>query len=140
VLIQSATGPGELASGLFSGGLFTVTQRPGTTVTVLTLASAFKACVAKPLAHAAAAEALKKPKKPKKSKKVVNQVFGNAHGQFSTRGHYATAADEGTKWHTADRCDGTLIAVTVGRVTVTDRVRHRTFVLTAGHHYLAGAR
>jgi streptogramin lyase len=140
VLIQSATGPGELASGLFSGGLFTVTQRPGTTVTVLTLASAFKACVAKPLAHAAAAAALKKPKKRKKSKKVVNQVFGNAHGQFSTRGHYATAADEGTKWHTEDRCDGTLIVVTVGRVTVTDRVRHRTFVLTAGHHYLAGAR
>jgi hypothetical protein len=72
-----------------------------------------------------------------KSKKVVNQVFGNAHGQFSTRGHYATAADEGTKWRTADRCDGTLIAVTLGRVRVTDRIRHRTFFVTAGHHYLA---
>jgi streptogramin lyase len=137
VLIQSATAtaPGELASGRFSGGIFTLTQPRGGTGTVLGLTSDFKACVAKPQAHSAVA-AVKKKKK-KKSKKVVNQVFGNAHGQFSTRGHYATAADQGTRWRTADRCDGTLIAVTAGRVTVTDRVHHRTFVLNAGHHYLA---
>jgi hypothetical protein len=67
----------------------------------------------------------------------VNEVFGNAHGQFSTRGHYATAADQGTGWRTADRCDGTLISVSAGKVTVTDFVHHRTLVLTAGHHYLA---
>ena len=142
VLIQSATAstPGQLASGLFSGGDFTVTQPRGGKVTVLVLASSFKACVATPIAQAATAAAKKKKKKSAKSKKVVNQVFGNAHGQFSTRGHYATAADQGTRWRTADRCDGTLIAVTVGRVTVTDRVRHRTFVLTAGHHYLTAAR
>jgi hypothetical protein len=142
VLIQSATAstPGQLASGLFSGGDFTVTQPRGGKVTVLVLASSFKACVATPVAQAATAAAKRKKKKSAKSKKVVNQVFGNAHGQFSTRGHYATAADQGTRWRTADRCDGTLIAVTVGRVTVTDRVRHRTFVLTAGHHYLTAAR
>ena len=75
--------------------------------------------------------------KPAASHKVVNQVFGNAHGQFKTRGHYATAADQGTSWRTTDRCDGTLITVTVGKVRVTDRVRHRTVVVTAGHHYLA---
>ena len=31
------------------------------------------------------------------------------------------------------------IAVTAGKVSLTDLVHHRTFVLTAGHHYLAAA-
>jgi hypothetical protein len=52
----------------------------------------------------------------------------------------ATAADQGTRWRTADRCDGTLIAVTAGKVRVTDRVNHHTFILTAGHHYLVRSR
>lgn len=143
VLIQSATAPGvaEGASGLFSGGIFVITQRPGSTVTVLDLTSSFAACPgARATARLAAVEARKKKKRKKRapaSTKVVNQVFGNAHGHFSTRGHYATAADQGTRWRTADRCDGTLIAATLGHVTVTDRVRHRTFVLRAGHRYLA---
>jgi virginiamycin B lyase len=136
VLIQSEVAPGVLASGLFSGGVFTLTQPRGGTVTLLTLDSSFRACVAAPLAQAATVATKKKKKKPAKSKKVVNQVFGNAHGQFSTGGHYATAADQGTRWRTADRCDGTLIAVTAGKVRVTDRVNHHSFVLTAGHHYL----
>jgi virginiamycin B lyase len=146
LLIQSAVGPGagHLASGLFAGGVFVITQRPGTTVTVLALSSSFASCSAPTLTATAriAAAAAKKTKKPKRTKKkvshkTVNEVFGNAHGQFSTRGHYATAADQGTGWRTADRCDGTLISVSAGKVTVTDFVHHRTLVLTAGHHYLA---
>jgi hypothetical protein len=139
VLIQSATAqtPGELASGVFSGGIFVVTQPAGATVTVLVLASSFKICLPKPSAHAAAAAS---KRKSSTSHKVVNQVFGNAHGQFSTRGHYATAADQGTSWRIADRCDGTQVAVSSGQVTVTDFVHHRTIVVTAGHHYLAHAR
>jgi streptogramin lyase len=135
VLLQSAIGPGEVASGRFRGGDFVVTQPTGGTVTVLVLTGNYKkVCGAKPRAHAATA-AIKK-KKPAVSHKLVNQVFGNAHGQFTTRGHYATAADQGTGWRTADRCDGTQIAVSAGMVTVTDVVHHRTFVLTAGHHRL----
>lgn len=141
ILIQSATaqGSGQLASGLFSGGIFVVTQPAEGTTTVLELSSSFKRCPAGPLAHSATAMTTKKKTKAV-SHKVVNQVFGNAHGHFSTRGHYATAADQGTRWRTADRCDGTLIAVSAGKVTVTDFIRHRTFVLTAGHHYLAHTR
>ena len=142
VLIQSATAAGtaEGASGLFSGGVFVVTQRAGSTVTVLGLVSSFASCPGgRVMARLAAVEAKKKKKKKAApvSKKVVNQVFGNAHGDFSTRGHYATAADQGTQWRTADRCDGTLVTVTLGQVTVTDHLRHRTFVVRAGHHYLA---
>ncbi len=148
VLIQSAVAPGagHVASGLFSGGIFVITQPAGTTVTVLVLSSSFASCPGPtPKATARIAAASTKPKKSKKPKrtnkkvshKKVNEVFGNAHGQFSTRGHYATAADQGTRWRTADRCDGTLIGVSAGKVTVTDFVHHRTIVLTAGHYYFA---
>jgi hypothetical protein len=141
VLIQSAIAPGaaEGASGLFSGGIFVVTQSAGSTVTVLGLVSSFTSCPGRRVMARLAAVAAKKKKKKRApaSKKVVNEVFGNAHGHFSTRGHYATAADQGTRWSTADRCDGTLIAVTLGQVSVTDHLRHRTFVVRAGHHYLA---
>jgi len=140
VLIESSTGPGEQASGRFSGGVFKVTQPRHGTVTVLVLESNFSICAgstptAAPLATAAKAS----PKKPakKKSHKVVNQVFGNAHGQFSTQGQYATAADQGTAWRVSDRCDGTQIAVVTGKVKVTDFVHHRTFVLKAPHSYIA---
>jgi streptogramin lyase len=146
VLIQSAVGPGagHVASGLFSGGVFVLEQPTGTTVTVLALTSSFASCSG-PTLKATARIAAASPKKKKKTKrtkkklshKTVNEVFGNAHGQFSTRGHYATAADQGTRWRTADRCDGTLISVSAGKVTVTDFVHHRTIVLTAGHYYLA---
>jgi virginiamycin B lyase len=149
VLLESATGGGEQASGRFSGGEFKLKQRSGSTVTVLVLKSSFAVCAAaKPTAapHASAASAKKKKKKKKKkqqskkSQTVVNQVFGNAHGQFATQGQYATAADQGTTWRVSDRCDGTRIAVISGRVTVTDFARHRTFVLRGGQHYLAQGR
>jgi streptogramin lyase len=145
LLIQSAVEPGagHVASGLFSGGIFVLTQPAGTTTMVLVLSSSFASCgpTVKATARIAAAGA-KKSKKPKRTKKklshkTVNDVFGNAHGQFSTRGHYATAADQGTRWRTADRCDGTLISVSAGKVTVTDFVHHRTRVVTAGHYYFA---
>ncbi len=154
-LIQSAVGPGVQASGQFSKGIFKVTQPKGGTETVLTLVSNYALCQASTPVKARIAtverakrstKPSKKPKKPKKptkkrifTAKIVNQVFGNAHGQFKTRGHYATAADEGTSWRTTDRCDGTQVTVTQGTVSVTDFVHHRTIVVTAGHHYLAKA-
>ena len=153
VLLVSKTGPGEQASGQFSKGIFKVTQPKGGAETVLTLVSNYSVCPhtastvkARIINATVAAAKPNKPKKPKKaakpkkkSTKVVNEVFGDAHGQFKTRGHYATAADEGTKWQTIDRCDGTQIAVTVGKVTVTDFTHHRRLTLTAGHRYLSPA-
>jgi hypothetical protein len=144
LLIQSALEPGagHVASGLFSGGVFVLRQPAGTTITVLALTSSFASCggpTPRATARIAAVSPKTKKKRTKKkaSHKTVNEVFGNAHGQFSTRGHYATAADQGTRWRAADRCDGTLISVSAGKVTVTDFVHHRTIVLTAGHYYLA---
>jgi hypothetical protein len=137
VLIVGSTagGPGQVASGQFHGGVFAVTQRPPSTSIVLVLQTSYAACTAP--SHGVMLRENAKRRKHRHSKKVLNQVFGAAHGQFKTRGHYATAADEGTGWSTADRCDGTFVSVTAGQVSVTDFVRRRTVVLTAGRHYLA---
>ena len=134
----SASSSGEVASGQFSDGIFEVTQHPPSTSIVLVLVSNYASCPAPVHGVLARAAATKKKKRRKHySAKVVNQVFGKAHGQFKTRGHYATAADEGTGWRTSDRCDGTQIAVSSGAVKVRDAVHHRTIVLEAGHRYLA---
>jgi hypothetical protein len=69
----------------------------------------------------------------------VRRVWGNGTGRFRTSGRYAAATVRGTVWLTEDRCDGTLIYVRRGIVTVFDRVRGRTVVLRAGQGYLAKA-
>ncbi|HUB75813.1 MAG TPA: hypothetical protein VL977_02090, partial [Solirubrobacteraceae bacterium] len=137
VLIESAVAaqPQQVASGIFYGGIFRVAQPAGPT-TLLRLASDLARCPRSRRRHAQLAAA----RKPRRSHKVVNEVFGDAHGQYTTRGHYAAAADEGTSWLTADRCDGTYVAVSAGQVDVTDLVRHVTFPLAAGRHYLASPR
>ena len=139
VLIVGATSssPGQVASGEFSSGVFKVTQHPPSTFVVLALVSNYGSCPP-PVRGTIERVTKKKTKKRRRhySSRVVNSVFGKAHGQFKTRGHYATAADEGTGWRTSDRCDGTQVAVSVGTVKVTDFVHHRTVVLSAGHRYL----
>jgi len=137
VVIESATAPGtqQVASGQFSGGIFAVEQPTGAATTVLRLNADLASCNPRGR-HARIAST----GKARRSHKVVDQVFGDAHGNYTTRGHYAAAADEGTSWRIADRCDGTFVAVAVGLVTVTDLLRHRTFVLPAGRHYLAASR
>ena len=150
MLVVSAIGNRARSRAASSrAAVFSLTQPPGVTATMLRLGSNYSRCPKDvPAQGPARARRGGEEERPKASRsprqareegehKVVNQVFGTAHGQFTTRGHYATAADEGTGWRTADRCDGTLIAVSAGKVIVTDRVRHRTVVVTAGHHYLA---
>jgi hypothetical protein len=136
-LIVSATAKGIAhdASGQFSRGRFTVSQ-PSAAFAVLDLDSSFAACSAHASGLASTAST-KSSRRTKRSTKTVNEVFGNAHGAFETHGRYATAADEGTQWLTADRCDGTLVQVTQGTVKVTDLVHHRTLSLQAGHSHLS---
>jgi hypothetical protein len=43
----------------------------------------------------------------------------------------------GTVWRTTDRCDGTLVTVSSGQVSVRDSVRKRTVTVRKGHSYLA---
>ncbi|MFL5895030.1 MAG: calcium-binding protein [Thermoleophilaceae bacterium] len=71
---------------------------------------------------------------------VIRHLWANGKGNFRTRGRYAAASIRGTKWLTADRCDGTLIRVASGAVTVKDLVRHKTVVVKAGKSYFAAAK
>jgi sugar lactone lactonase YvrE len=71
---------------------------------------------------------------------VIRHLWGSGKGKFRTKGKYASAAIRGTTWDTIDSCDGTLIKVTAGAVSVRDLVAKRTVVVTKGHSYLARAR
>jgi ferric-dicitrate binding protein FerR (iron transport regulator) len=76
----------------------------------------------------------------KRSRKRVRRLFGDGKGNFRTRGRNAAATVRGTRWGVQDRCDGTLVTVRRGRVSVRDLVRHRTVLVKAGHTYLARRR
>lgn len=45
---------------------------------------------------------------------VVRKLWARGKGRFRTRGRYASAVVRGTRWLTADRCDGTLVQVAEG--------------------------
>ncbi|HEX6712087.1 MAG TPA: hypothetical protein VF066_01835, partial [Thermoleophilaceae bacterium] len=66
-------------------------------------------------------------------------LWGEGSGSFRTVGRYAAATVRGTTWLTDDRCDGTLIRVKAGAVTVRDLVKRRSFSLRAPREYLAKA-
>lgn len=70
---------------------------------------------------------------------TVRHLWGNAHGHFRMRGRYVVSTVLGTRWLTADRCDGTQVHVVSGKVVVTDLVKQTTKVITAGQTYLARA-
>jgi hypothetical protein len=68
---------------------------------------------------------------------TVRQLWGSGKGAFRTRGRYASATVRGTRWLTADRCDGTLTRVTQGIVQVNDLPKRTTVRVRAGRSYLA---
>jgi sugar lactone lactonase YvrE len=70
-------------------------------------------------------------------KKVVRQLWGVGKGRFRTKGRYSSAAIRGTEWLTQDRCDGTLVRVKAGSVTVRDFVREQTVIVKAPKSYLS---
>ena len=131
---RSSTGGTE--SGVFYSGVFRVTQtrarsgvRSGQLVglTVLTLAGPRPSGCAS--ARGRAGIAKKRPRK--------RQLWGHAKGNFRTVGGSASATVRGTEWLTEDTCAGTLIRVVHGVISVDDFVHHRTFLLHAGHSYVA---
>jgi hypothetical protein len=132
-LVSAKNAAGATQTGTFYGGVFKIVQRRGNPpITELVLVGGnFKVCKARAAELALAAR--------KQSKRVIRHLWGNATGAFRTKGRYASATVRGTKWLTADRCDGTLIRVVTGAVTVRDLVKHRSRVLRGRHQYLARA-
>lgn len=120
VSITIATPGGGTQTAVFYEGQFRLTQSASGAAT-LTLNA--------PLHCAGAAAA---------AARRTRHLWGQGHGNFTTSGHYAAATVLGTKWLTADTCTGTRITVASGHVRVTDRLRHRSVVVTAPGSYLAG--
>jgi hypothetical protein len=125
-------------SGWFSGGWFVVRQpRGGRGMTDLALAGGtFAGCP-----RGAVARASRVATERRGPHQVVRQLWGrDRHGRFRTHGRDSVGTVRGTRWLTADRCDGTLTVVTRGAVAVRARGARRAVRVTAGHRLLVAHR
>jgi hypothetical protein len=129
VRITVALPNGRLQSADFFSGAFKVTQAKAGASTMVLTGGSFATCGRGARTGALAAKA-----------KVVRHLWASGtSGDFRTKAKYAAAAKRGTTWDTIDRCDGTLIRVTQGRVLVTDLKTNRKITVKAGRSYLAKA-
>jgi hypothetical protein len=111
-------------SARFRDGMFRITQSRSTTD--LTLNEPLAPCSKR--ARAAA-------KKPKS-----RRLWGDGKGRFRTVGNYAAATVRGTEWLTQDTCNGTLVRVREGVVSVRDKVKRRNITVRAPRSYTARPR
>jgi hypothetical protein len=132
VSLTVALPDGATQTGQFYGGEFVLTQsKTGTTIATLAGGS-YAGCPAPRRKGAARIAASKK-----KPNTVIRQLWGNAHGDYTTKGRYGSAGVSGTIWLTQDRCDGTYVRVTKDNVIVTayahPKAKHN---IRQGHHIL----
>jgi hypothetical protein len=126
-LTSAADDQGGTQHAWFYEGTFTLRQTTGATpITTLALAGALPQCGS----GRAAATA---------GKRKQRHLWGDGKGRFRTSGRFASATVRGTQWVVIDRCDGTLVRVVRGSVTVRDRLRNKTVIIRAGQEYLVRA-
>ena len=132
VRIVIANGKGGTDSADFYGGIFRIVQRAARVpvAELILQGGSFRAC-RKPGSRRARSAA-----RPGKS---IRRLWGDGGGSFRTRGRYAAATVRGTRWLTDDRCNGTLVRVAAGAVTVRDLVKRRNVVVRARRSYFAAA-
>lgn len=144
-LTTASNSRGGQQTALFYGGRFIIRQRraPAPVTELVLTGGRFELCP-KPVPRGtrvrSAASGLRvqaAARRRKRSRRTVRQLWGDGQGRFRTKGHDASAGVRGTKWLTEDRCDGTLIRVRRGSVTVRDFVANRTVIVRAGRSYLA---
>ena len=126
---------GKLQSAIFYEGVFQVFQEKGKSpmVELRLYGGNFSVCKTAKRARVLAAGKIPKSKS-------VRHLWGNGKGLFRTKGRYASATIRGTQWLTDVRCDGTLVRVAKGAVTVRDIPKKKSLALKAPKSYLALAR
>jgi hypothetical protein len=145
-LLAASTTAGKTQSGTFGGAVFGLTQASKGRDKGLTTLSLLEGVIrpgpsyASCRARRAGGPSGTGATATRVNRRTLQLLHATASGRFKTRGRYAAATVRGTIWDTADRCDGTLVRVRRGVVTVTDFVRHKTATVRAGHSYLAEAR
>jgi hypothetical protein len=129
VRLVIANGKGGFDSADFYQGVFRITQlKAKVPIAELTLVgSSFKKC---PRARTVRAAAVKKGKS-------IRHLWGDGSGAFRTKGRFASATIRGTRWLTDDRCNGTLVRVAAGAVTVRDLKKRKSLALKAPKSYFA---
>jgi sugar lactone lactonase YvrE len=135
VELFSARGSGsKLQSGRFNDGVFQVLQSRARRARGLTevrlKGSSFRRCRTGRRGRAGAAQV---------RRRTIRRLRSNTTGRYRSRGRFSAGTSRGTVWITSDRCDGTLIKVRRGRVSVRDFRRKRTILVRAGKQYLARA-
>lgn len=131
VTLQTALPSGRIEQMDFAGSVFKVLQRPSGLTLLVLQGGDFSSC-----GKGTTKKGSRRTASATKSK-TVRILWGNGHGNFQTKGRYATAAVRGTIYFVADRCDGTFTRVKRGTVTVYDIVLHTTIRIAAGESYLA---
>jgi hypothetical protein len=136
--LRAATPPASgkrapLQDAQFFQGQFTVRQTNRTQATQINLAGGRFAKCPPPSAGTPA------PKPGSATNPAVRLLRASGTGTFSTQGRYAAATVRGTIWTTEDFCDGTLVQVTRGIVSVEDLSTHKTVMITAGHSFFVRA-
>jgi hypothetical protein len=119
VVLQSIVN-GVIQEMQFAGGVFQLLQLPNGITQLVLKGGDFSVC-----------NATKGSKKSVRSTRAVSRadnaktvrvLWGNGHGNFQTKGRYASATVRGTIYKVADRCDGTVTQVRQGTVAVLDLV------------------
>jgi hypothetical protein len=142
----AASRHGKLQTGNFGGALFGFAQdarglsKGLTTLSLLENtfpgAPSRSSCTSGPAADASWPSA----HTVKGSSGVLQTLHASDHGgRFRTRGRYAAATVRGTAWTMSERCDGTLVTVQRGTVSVQNLVSDATVLLRAGHSYFVRA-
>ena len=106
---------GGTQTGQFYDGEFVLTQSQNGTVIETLTGSSFAGCSPPSNGKRRGARDATAKKKPGT---VIRQLWGNAHGNYKTKGRYGSASVSGTIWLTEDRCDGTLIRAIKDNVIV----------------------
>jgi hypothetical protein len=132
VKITAVGAGGKLQTASFYGGVFQIFQLKGKRpiVELRLYGGNFKVC---PKIKRSRRASLTKVSKTKS----IRHLWGNGKGLFRTKGRSASATIRGTTWLTDDRCDGTLVRVTKGAVTVRDFPKRKSLALKAPRKYLA---
>jgi len=127
---------GGTQTGVFYGGEFVLLQSPNGTTTPVLTGGSFNGCPTPTTTNGALASTASKKKK-KKPKTVIRQLWGSAHGKYTTKGRYGSASVSGTIWLVQDRCDGTYIEATKDNVIVVAYANpHTRYNIQQGHHIL----
>jgi hypothetical protein len=127
---------GGSQTGQFHAGEFVPTQSANGRVIATLAGGSFAGCPSKVAAKGAARLAAPRTK----ATTVIRQLWGNAHGNYTTKGRYASVSVSGTIWLTQDRCNGTYVRVTRDSVTVVafaNPAKRHTIV--QGQHFLVPA-